>query len=79
MACLNELDDLVSGPAASETECVAGIGRADAALGQHLSDTDLQCSIQVRRAQLLKMMVSSSCCMAIVHTRSTCIYKIVVL
>lgn len=71
MACLNELDDLVSGPAASETECVAGIGRADGALGQHLSDSDLQCSILVRRAQLLKVMVSSSCSLYIhVHVNA---------
>ena len=56
---LQELDHLFfDSSSLSETDCVAGVEKADRALGECLKGGDLQCSILVKRAQLLKLMVS---------------------
>ena len=57
LSCLDELDNYVAVAAVSETECLTGIGQADQALLQSAQDGDLQCSILMKRAQLLKIVV----------------------
>ena len=57
LSCLDELDNYVAVAAVSETECLTGIKQADQALLRSARDGDLQCSILMRRAQLLKIVV----------------------
>ena len=58
LACLDELDTLVSVASISETDCIVGIKKADRALELCERDGDLQCAILMKRAQLLKSVVS---------------------
>lgn len=62
LACLDELDTLVSVASISETDCIVGIKKADHALEQCVADGDLQCAILMKRAQLLKSVVSFGTC-----------------
>ena len=62
LACLDELDNCVAVATVSETDCLAGIGKADRALGQSAKDVDVQCSLLMKRAQLLKIVVSVLFC-----------------
>ena len=57
LGCLDELDNCVDVATVSETDCLVGIAKADRALMQSAGDVDLQCSILMKRAQLLKTVV----------------------
>lgn len=58
LACLDELDNLLTVASISEADCIAGIRKADRALERCLKDGDVQCAILMKRAQLLKTVVS---------------------
>ena len=55
------------GPSVNRGDCVAGIKKADEAISDCSRDEeyeDLRCSLQLKRAKLLKILVS---CMLVAH------------